>query len=220
MTRTPRAATPSSYRSIAWHQSDGKPEPSAQRNFTDPDSRIMVKGGEFVQAYNAQAVVDATAQIIVAQAVTNQPPDAEHLPAMLSLSSENMGRGAEKLSADSGYFSATNVATCQARGVDAYIAVSRSKHGETNGSAAADPANASIKEQMRTKLATEEGHAIYARRKVIAEPPFGQIKSARGFRRFSMRGLGKVRCEWSLVCWTHNLLKLFRSGNWQAALAT
>ena len=119
-------------------------------------------------------------------------------------------------SADTGYFSKENVAVCEQRGVDAYIAVGRTKHGQKPTpptESAATPKGA-----MAAKLATPHGRALYARRKVIAEPPFGQIKSARGFRRFSLRGLAKVRPEWSFVCLTHNLLKLFRSG-WTPALA-
>lgn len=192
---------------------DGAPEPGAQRNFTDPDSRIMVKGGEYLQGYNAQAAVDAEHQVIVAAAVTNQPPDQEHLVPMLDQVIANCGRTPVAASADSGYFSRENTEACAARGVDAYIATGR------------DPAKAPLPDQnltpaqqvrvvMATKLSTPEGKAIYARRKAIVEPVFGQVKQARGFRRFSLRGLAKVRAEWSFVCATHNLLKLFRYGGW------
>src|SRR6266545_2820607 len=104
---------------------DGTPKPTAQRNFTDPDSRIMVKGGEFLQGYNAQAAVDAESQIIVAAAVTNQPPDQEHLAPMLAQVVANCGQAPAVASADSGYFSRENVEACAAQGVDAYIAVGR-----------------------------------------------------------------------------------------------
>jgi transposase/IS5 family transposase len=193
---------------------DGTPAPKAQRNFTDPDSRIMMSHGGFIQGFNAQAVVDSQAQIIVAEAVTNQAPDAEHLPAMLERIEKNLGQQAEKMSADAGYFSEKNVEAAKQHGVDAFIAVGRKKHGELHKSRDSAPSVTATtpKELMAQKLATDEGAEIYSRRKVIVEPPFGQIKSARGFRRFSLRGLGKVRNEWSLVCMTHNLLKLFRSG--------
>jgi transposase/IS5 family transposase len=188
---------------------DGTPDPQAQRNFTDPDSRIMVMGGTYVQAYNAQIAVDATSQVIVAQAVTNQSPDVQHLVPILDRIEDGLGRLPTRMSADSGYFSDGNVEQCEARGIDPYIAVGRLHHAATTEVTTRNGASP-IKTAMQAKLATLEGHAIYARRKVIAEPPIGQIKSARGFRTFSLRGLAKVRCEWALVCLTHNLLKLFR----------
>lgn len=193
---------------------DGAPAPKAQRNFTDPDSRIMVSHGAFVQAFNAQAVVDSHAQIIVAEAVTNQAADAQHLPPMLDRIQDNTGRQAEKLSADAGYFSEQNIEAVAQSGVDAYIAVGRKKHGakEVDGNAAPSQIAKTPKELMAQKLATPQGAKVYSRRKVIVEPPFGQIKSVRGFKRFSLRGLAKARNEWTLVCLTHNLLKLFRSG--------
>lgn len=188
---------------------DGTPEPKAQRNFTDPDSRIMVKGGEYVQAYNAQIAVDAKAQVIVANAVTNQPPDVEHLLPMLDRVEQALGRQPKRASADSGYYSDANAAGCEARKVDGYIAVARTPHGAPPKEQPA-PVSAT-RAAMRKKVQSPEGREVYSRRKVIAEPPFGQIKSAQGFRRFMLRGLAKVRCEWALVCTTHNLLKLFRA---------
>ena len=167
----------------------------------------MVTGGTFVQAYNAQVSVDDTAQVIVALAVTNQPPDVEHFVPMLDRIKSGLGRLPERVSADSGYYSNANAQHCAARGIDAYIAVGRTPHG---GEVALPRDSSPTKMQMRAKLESPEGHAIYARRKVIVEPVFGQIKSALGFRRFSLRGLAKVRCEWALVCLAHNLLKLFR----------
>jgi IS5 family transposase len=192
---------------------DGTPKPGAQRNFTDPDSRIMVKGGEFLQGYNAQAAVDAEHQVIVAAAVTNQPPDQEHLVPMLDQVIANGGRAPRAASADSGYFSRENAEACAARGVDAYIATGRD-------SARAPPVSSPptlaqrARAAMVAKLKATAGKAIYARRKAIVEPVFGLIKQARGFRRFSLRGLDKVRPEWAFVCATHNLLKLFRYGGW------
>ncbi len=187
------------------HKADGNPAPTAQRNFTDADSRIMKKDGAFVQGYNAQTAVDAESQVIVGEAVTNQAPDCEHLPPMIDRVETNCGHKPAVLSADAGYFSRDNVTACEQRGVDAHIAVGREHAGAT-------PANPDpVREQMRTKLRSALGKAIYARRKAIVEPPFGQIKQARGFRRFSLRGLAKVRSEWTFVCLTHNLLKLFRA---------
>lgn len=189
---------------------DGTPEPGAQRNFTDSDSRIMIKDGAVVQAYNAQVAVDDESQVIVAAAVTNQSPDSEHLIPMLDRVISNCGQPPAVASADSGYLAKENLDACTSRGVDAYIAVGRNPaQSESPARDAATPAQ-EARRAMAAKLATPSGRATYARRKTIAEPPFGQIKQARGFRRFSFRGLQKVRCEWSLVCLTHNLLKLFR----------
>lgn len=187
------------------HQADGTPAPTAQRNFTDADSRIMKKDGAFVQGYNAQTAVDSESQVIVGEAVTNQAPDCEHLLPMIDRVEATCRQKPTVVSADAGYFSRDNVAACERRGVDPHIAVGRERKGAT--SASPDP----VREQMRTKLLSGRGKAIYARRKTIVEPPFGQIKQARGFRRFSLRGLAKVRTEWTFVCLTHNLLKLFRA---------
>jgi IS5 family transposase len=167
----------------------------------------MKAGDGFVQGYNAQLAVDEFCQMIVALAVTNQPPDCEHLVPMLDRVVENCGAPPARCSADNGYLSDDNVARASARGIDVYIAPGRIKHGApgTNTSTKAD--RYSIKTRMNNKLATDEGHAIYARRKVIVEPAFGQMKN-RGFRQFLLRGLAKVRGEWSLIALTHNLLKL------------
>jgi hypothetical protein len=154
-------------------------------------------------------MVDDAHQIIVAEAVTNQPPDVEHLVPMIARTVENCGKKPTKLVADAGYFSEANVCETTKWGVDPYIATGRRRHDEEviapRGRA---PAGLSIKEAMARKLATKSGAAIYSRRKVIVEPVFGQIKEARGFRRFLLRGLDKVRGEWSLIALTHNLLKL------------
>lgn len=186
----------------------GKPKPTAQRNFTDPDSRIMVKEGAFVQAYNAQTVVDSEHQVIVAHGLGNQAPDVEYFIPMIERMLENCGHdAAARFVADSGYLSTSNVAHADRRGLDVYIAAGRGKPGDQELS----PPMLPVRRRMRSKLATRDGHATYARRKVIAEPPFGQIQEARRFRRFSMRGRAKSACEWAIVCLTHNLLKLFRA---------
>jgi transposase len=193
---------------------DGKPKPRAQRNFTDPDSRIMVKGGEVVQAYNAQIAVDGESQVIVAEAVTNQSPDQEHLTPMLDRIIENCNQVPAAVTADSGYFSQENAAAAMARDVDAYIAVGRDP-ARVKALVEGPPTYAQhVRAQMAAKLRTPEGKATYARRKAIVEPVFGQIKQALGFRRFTCRGIERVRAEWSFVCAMHNLLKLFRYGGY------
>ena len=193
-----------------------KPDPKAQRNFTDPESRIMPDGankGSFVQGYNAQAVVDATAQVIVAADVTQEANDSKQLLPMLSQTRENLGRVPERASADAGYFSEANVGDASVAGIDLHIATGRDKHEEVIATASGPPTDgATVKEAMRHKLRTEAGRAVYKMRKAIVEPVFGQIKEQRGFRRFSLRGLEKARCEWKLVCAVSNLRKLFASG--------
>lgn len=190
------------------------PEPKAQRNFTDPESRIMKDGAtkSFVQAYNAQAVVDDEAQIIIAADITQQSNDKNQLKSMLQQVESNLGQLPEKMSADSGYFSNDNVTDVLFEDVDLYIPPGRQKHHQAveNTSGPAPPGALPI-DEMRHKLRTPEGRKIYKMRKAIVEPVFGQIKEAQGFRQFSLRGLRAVTMEWDLVCLTHNLLKLFRA---------
>lgn len=118
---------------------DGCPHPSAQRNFTDSDSRIMESGGAFVQGYNAQIVVDEHSQVVVAGAVTNQPPDAGNLIPMLERAIENCGEAPQRLSADSGYWSAGAPPRCDARGTEVYIATERHKHWDANQQVTSGP---------------------------------------------------------------------------------
>jgi transposase len=211
--KKPRDKGDSSQQELPLHrvasEVSGKPKPTAQRNFTDPDSCIMVKDGAYIQGYNAQIIVDGTQQVIIAHGVSNQSPDQEYLVPMVERIVGLDSQAPKALLADSGYFSADNVQALHARGVDAYIAVGREGGQGTPSTAAHTPAERQ-KVRMRRKLSEGVGKAVYARRKTIVEPVFGQIEEARGFRRFSQRGQAKVRREWALVCLTHNLLKLFR----------
>jgi len=212
------------------------PDPKAQKNFTDPESRIMLDGAtkSFQQSYNAQIAVDSASQIIVATGVTQEANDKKQLVPMLSSVQENMGRLPENTSADNGYFSESVLTDARLTGTNLHVAPGREKAAEVPAPvaiAAAEPSPvgerntdsaatagelpttaASPTQQMRAKLQSATGHAVYKMRKAIVEPVFGQIKQARGFRQFSFRGLAKVTAEWDLVSWTHNLLKLFRSG--------
>jgi transposase len=193
------------------------PEDSAQRNFTDPDSRIMADGahkGSFVQAYNAQIAVDAEAQIIVAADITQEANDKQQLAPMFEQVEKNTGTKPAAGSADNGYWNPGQVADKRVEGIDLHVAAGRDKHGAAEEiTPSTDPAKAATAlEQMKQKLKTDAGRAIYKMRKAIVEPVFGQIKECRNFRRFSLRGLENVKAEWKLVCATHNLLKLFRSG--------
>jgi hypothetical protein len=193
------------------------PDPKAQRNFTDPESRIMKDGAtkSFVQAYNAQAVVDGQAQVIVAAAITQETNDKRQLGPMLTQAVAACGAAPAVASADSGYFSEAAVTAEGLAGIDLHVAPDRQKHGETP---APVPDDGTVIAAMRAKLQTAAGHAVYALRKAIVEPVFGQIKEGRGYRRFSFRGHRKVRAEWLLICLTHNLLKLFRAG-WRPQMA-
>jgi len=192
-----------------------KPESKAQRNFTDPDSRIMKDGAtkEFVQGYNAQAAVDSQAQVIVAASVTQETNDKRQLVPMLEEVEVMTGRKPEQTTADAGYFSEQSVTNPKLEGIDLLVAPDRQKHAEEVPAATGPPPpETGAAERMREKLRSAEGRAVYKMRKAVVEPVFGQIKEARGFRRFLLRGLEKVRAEWKLICATHNLLKLFRSG--------
>ena len=192
---------------------DGNPKPKAQRNFTDPDSRIMKRGGAFVQGYNCQIVVDGANQIILADGVTNQASDKELLIPMMKRARLNTGQPPARLSADAGYMSEANADHCEDSGIDAYLCVGRQMNGKTEEGKPGSRIEAW--KMMRAKLQAEEGKAIYARRKVIVEPVFGHAKQARQFRHFSLRGLKKVTAEWTLVCLCGNLLKLVNSGAFQ-----
>jgi hypothetical protein len=198
------------------HPAAAQPESSSQRNFTDPESRIMPEGahqGSFVQAYNAQAAVDSTAQIIVAAEVTQQTNDKQQLVPMLQQVIENVNGKPQTASADTDYWREANVTEESLQGIDLYVATDRQQHGESKDVPVdGGSKGGSVLQQMQDKLKTEAGKAVYKMRKQIVEPVFGYIKEGRGFRRFSFRGLGNVRSEWRLICATHNLLKLFRSG--------
>lgn len=192
-----------------------QPDPKAQRNFTDSDSRIMKDGASksFEQAYNCQVAANEN-QIIVGRNVTQQTNDKQQLTPLVEDVKEMNGEKPGKVSSDSGYYSDKNVAYLESEEIDGYVAPGRHKHSENVSPAPRGriPKNATPKERMARKVRTKKGRATYSKRKHIVEPVFGQIKEARGFRRFSLRGLENVTCEWDIVCLTHNILKLFRSG--------
>ena len=195
----------------------GVPDDKAQRNFTDPESRIMpMPGGrDFQQAYNCQAVVDDGHQVIVAARATNQPSDKQQGAPMIEQATANAGTVPKEISADAGYYSAKAVDELYALGVDPFIAPDRTRHGNVPPPAPRGriPADLSARDRMRRKLRTKRGRERYGLRKETVEPVFGQIKQGRGFRQFLLRGLEKVNGEWLLICTGHNLLKLFRFGS-------
>jgi hypothetical protein len=191
---------------------DGTPQPKAQRNFTDPESRIMLRDGAFLQAYNGQIAVDDGAQIIVAAALSNQAPDAEYFEPLLRRVVDNCGAVPTYVTADSGYFSASNVAAAEAMGTEPFIAVGGHRRNGLPDEPSARPSQQTASRRtMRALLGTPRGRAAYARRKATVEPVFGQIRACQGIRQMSFRGLFKNRCEWLLICATHNILKLWRA---------
>jgi transposase len=194
-----------------------KPKEKDQYNFTDPESRMMKGADGFVQAYNAQAAVEADLQLIVGQTVTQAANDKEQLLPMVETIQEQSGQRPEEILADSGYCSEKNLEGLESadqpeQKINGYIATERQKHDEYKEPCPRGPLpqDATRVDRMRRKLKTKAGKAVYAARKAIVEPVFGQIKQARGFRQFLLRGIEKVRGEWSLVCLTHNILKLYR----------
>jgi transposase len=208
---------------------NSNPEGKAQTNFTDPESKIMKQSNKgFDYSYNAQAVVDSEEQIIVAAEATNEANDKQQAVPMARAALANLNAaGIERPigadgkpapipnTADSGYFSEKAVEETEQIGMDPHFAVGRQKHHEPSVPAPAPvpSVEADVKAKMQHKLRSTSGRALYAARKHIVEPVFGQIKSARGIRRFLLRGLEKVSAEWQLICLTHNLLKIWRRFN-------
>ena len=190
-----------------------QPKPKAQHNFTDPESRIMKGPDGFVQAYNAQAAVEPALQLIVGQALTQQANDKQQLIPMIERVREQAGQKVQQVLADSGYCSEENLRKAAKKKVDLYVATGKQKHNQPVPSSPRGriPKSATLVERMKRKLMSKAGQGIYARRKTIVEPVFGQIKQAQGFRQFLLRGVDKVRSEWALVCATHNMLKLYRA---------
>ena len=169
----------------------------------------------FEQAYNCWAAIDDHSQIIVATNMTQQTNDKQQVESMVETIKENTNGGKpKKLSAGTGYFSESNKEYLASEEIDGYVAIGIYKHGDlpTPSPRGRIPTDLTKKERMACKLRTKKACETYSKRKEIVEPVFGQIKEVRGFRRFSPRGMGNVMSEWDLICLTHNLLKLFRSG--------
>jgi transposase len=190
---------------------EAKPDPKVQYNFTDPESRIMKGPDGFVQAYNVQVAVDEL-QMIVGHAVTQATNDKKQLMPMITTIEQQAGDTPDQVLADAGYCSDESLTAIAGTCIDAYISTRKQKHGERLGPCPRGrlPKTATIVDRMARKLQTKTGAAAYAARKGIVEPVIGQIKQARGFRQFLLRGFDKVQGEWSLVCTTHNILKLYR----------
>jgi transposase len=190
------------------HHADGTPSENSQRNFTDPESRILKTRDGYLQGYNAQAAVDGERQIIVATEVYATQNDAQFLDEMLAQIRSNTGRQACELSADYGYLSDANLAACRRRHVEAYIATGRLRHEDGQPTESRRWPMASRIAAMDRRLRRGGRRSRYRLRKQLVEPVFGQIKAALGFAGFLLRGLWKVRQEWRLVAAAHNLRKL------------
>lgn len=197
------------------------PKPTAQRNFTDPDSKIMkTSDGSFHQCYSGQAIVDETAQVVVVAELSDQAPDAQQLdPALDQLQANLKAIDAElpedaALTADAGYFSEENVRITTEHGLDPHIATGRFKHSEPQPPAPRGPIpkDATAKQRMARKLKTKQGSEVYKRRKAIVEPVFGQIGTVQDGQRVLIRGKPAARAQWRFTCAIHNLLKLHRAG--------
>jgi transposase len=184
-----------------------EPEGKTQRNFTDPESRVLLTKDGYIQGYNAQAAVDAEAQIIVAHGLTQSMSDQDQLVALVDGIKKNLGRKPKEASADAGYCSEANLGALADRGIGAYIATGRAKHPAQAERKRGGP----LTQAMRHKLKRAGRRSRYRLRKQVVEPVFGQIKQARGFRQFLLRGIDKVKAEWALICTAHNLGKLARA---------
>lgn len=197
------------------------PKPTAQRNFTDPESKIMkTADGSYHQCYSGQAVVDAVCQVIVVADLSDEAADQCQLaPALEQLDTNVQAIGAQLpkeavLTADGGYFSEENVNTCEQHQLDPYIATGRFKHSEPQPPAPRGPIpnDATPKQRMARKTRTKKGRKIYSRRKTIVEPVFGQMGTVQDGRRVLIRGKPAARAQWRFQCTIHNLLKLHRAG--------
>jgi len=194
-----------------------EPPDKAQRNFTDPDSRIMktTSTKSFEQCYNGQAMVDDLSQVIVASNLSQHANDSDEVEPILDILEENLGGipHGMAITADAGYFSEINMMLFEDALLDPFIATKKLKHGEVPPPVRGrPPLDMTPKERMIRKLSTKRGQEIYSKRKSTVEPVFGQIKQARGLRQFSLRGYENVSAEWQIWCLSHNLLKLYRHG--------
>jgi transposase len=189
----------------------GEPPDKAQRNFTDPDSRILPHQGGVVQGYNAQIAVDGAHQIITSQRVQTSPADCKALKPLLAAARAVLGANPNEVSADAGYCTNANLAHLARRRINGFLAPGRARHSHNNAAGRRAWRQGSRIAAMATKLKRAGRRSRYRLRKQIVEPVFGQIKHARGFRQFFLRGLDQVRGEWAIICTVHNLLKLAKA---------
>jgi transposase len=189
---------------------DGGPPDRAQRNFTDPDSRILATRDGFVQGYNGQIAVDGHRQIITAQRLTTEGADYGALTPLVDDTIRLCKRKPKAVSADAGFCNEANLAALAARSIDGYLMPGRARHHQSGDTGRRRIAPGSRMAAMAARLRRAGRRSRYRLRKQIVEPVFGQIKAARGFRQFNLRGFDQVRHEWALICTVHNLTKLLR----------
>ena len=185
-----------------------RPPDRAQRNFTDPDSRVQPTRAGFIAGYNAQIAVDGAHQIIISQQLATNPADYAALIPLMDQAKTNLGRKLREVSGDSGFASEANIQAMVERKIEAYLTPGRSKHKDAHAGGERELKNKPLMTAMARKLKRAGRRSRYRLRKQTVEPVFGQIKQARGFRQFLLRGLEKVRAEWAIICTAHNLLKL------------
>jgi len=190
---------------------DGGPPDKAQRNFTDPDSRIQPTRDGFIAGYNGQIAVDQAHQIIVAQRLATNPADYGALIPLVDQAKANLGRPLGEVSGDTGFATEANLAAMAERKIRAYLPPGRSKHGQDHAAGERTLKKRPLMAAMAKTLKRAGRRSRYRLRKQIVEPVFGQIKQARGFRQLLLRGFNKVQAEWSLICTAHNLLKLAKA---------
>lgn len=193
------------------------PGPTAadQVNLTDEESRIMpVSGGGFEQAYNAQAAVDTQSMLIVENHVSQKSNDKQEIkPAVKNLKSlpKKLGKVTE-LIADNGFYSSDNILACVGNTLRPYIALDREQHNQSPFDRFREPPpvaeNSDAVTEMKHRLKTMAGKAVYRIRKSTIEPVFGIIKAVMGFRRFMLRGFKSAQGEWNLVCMAWNIKRL------------
>ena len=194
---------------------EAEPRPEEQVNLTDADSRLMVKSGQVVQGYNAQAVVDAQGSMLILAALVVQGGDMGQLVNVIDAVDDRVGRP-DRVLADAGYAKAEDIRELEKRGMDPHVAVDRMdlreyeyrpKKGEGKPPKhLKDPTLVA----MRAKLETDEGRSVYRLRQQTVEPAFGTVKEHRGFRQFGMRGLAKAAIEWDLAALAYNLERIHR----------
>jgi hypothetical protein len=187
---------------------DGGPPDRAQRNFTDPDSRILPTRDGFVQGYNGQIAVDAAHQVIVAHRLVTTSADYRALVPLVDGAHAHLGRKPREVSGDAGFATEANLAALEKRRIRGYLPPGRARHGEAHAAGRRKLTKLPLMSAMAATLKRGGRRSRYRLRKQVVEPVFGQMKQARGFRQFLLRGLGQVRAEWAMVCTAHNLLKL------------
>ncbi len=204
----PGASSGMRWQGRALRSEDGGPPDRAQKNFTDPDSRILPTRDGFIQGYNGQIAVDAAHQVIVAHRLVTTSADYRALAPLVNDISVHLGRKPREVSGDAGFATEANLAVLKKRHIKGYLPPGRARHGEAHAAGRRKLTRRPLMNATAATLKRAGRRSRYRLRKQVVEPVFGQIKQARGFRQFLLRGLDHVRAEWAMICTVHNLLKL------------